>query len=751
MEEESVCSHSVTSDASDLEEDCDETQCVKGRKARQDAKLIPLLRVVYNWLCINYVFIFPGSSDPCPLVESDEAFTVWMLGIVRSVWPEEGKDFGADDIRNLCMHTHEKSEGADAISQFLRHHYATSKDLESLTYLKSMYNPGGVRENPFSVLGLIVSKTVGTNGKHGAYVMTCDGSDLSMKLVSFSAFKALSPCQLFAPPKTHPDTVLMGMLRFIGKPGPFASNLKKPVFVWQRKSCEKSVTKVRRGLSREAEPDGVYDSESESGDESGDDSSEESTKKRVPSESLDVCDGDECDAVGGKGKKMKRRKCAPSSRVVKISGILRDGGAAHGKAPRSFVARGVNRRAANFLKKLPPSARSPNPSFEQVRVLAGQCLTFLRTCPRESFTDFLNEHNLSDVLGERIRAEKIANFLGGDMSTLQDPRCLTVVVGVQTNERLKLILDLFQANLERSQRRGVAFIEETFPVVGSTGVFEFPKPFAALQRQTKFKGVVSSNMLQGVLRVLRDPLLMWILMSRVKKPREEGLRIVPQTFARRLVDALRDLHETWRVYLRFGKIYTENGTYFDPVSRTFIPPETDTIFQEIAPSELKRVLADGIKQNVDSGMPLGCARYLAFEAVKVHPLYRSYVEERNRNQAIFLWNERDFDTDPGPILDGCPAAIKEAQRTRAPTIMAAIMVKIEKRPDGGKVIGSVDLCQEDLCVPTAPVAASSCAEPGVVPVGSESVAVSGKKKPRAPRVHPAKAITSLFDLLGGKK
>jgi hypothetical protein len=735
MAEEGIRSLSAASDVSDEESDLDQGLCDKGDMQ------IPFLRIVYNFLRINQAVFFPDGPVPWPLVDSDECFTKWILGILRSIWP--GKVFEAEDIKYLCMHTHELGEGAMAISNFLARHVSYTPSEFCMASLRCMFAPDGGCLNPFSFLGLVL-----TSKDNKTYVSTLveDGDGVCSKFVSITEFRKLKPENLLSPPKVNAYNVIQSFVSIHFSPGPLSPVLKSKGCVWCKRGPKTPVEvgekKKKRGLNRTEEDDSDY-SDASGADDSGEDASKPARTVRERLESLEERDADGPGA--GTGKKGKRRRGA-SKEGKKAS--TTGGDDCKGVQSRLAVSSGLNRKAKKFLQGLPPSYLiAGNRSLQDIIDLTAAGLDFLRGCPTV-FRGFLDQHNLSDVRAERMKAAKKAEFLEKDMSVLGEMNSISSVAGALPSHCVEMILKLFGANKKKAMESGVEFDGYRFEVVARTDGFKFPKEFLNLKKSLKCQGRHHPGMLQDVLHVLEDPLLIWILMSRVRKPKE-AFKIEPKTFVCRLLSALRGLHETWRVYLRFGKVYTENGTFFDPISRSFIPPDKDPIFIEHASPDLKKTFIKVMDQYTKSGMPLGWSRYMAFEAVKAHGDYRVYDIDRNNDGRIFQWNNRDLDKDPGPILEGCPAAIKEYARTRPRTLLEAIVIKADdNRNTRGTVIASVDLLGDEVVVPGAVAAAASpacetvVAAPALAPVD----AAPPTKKRRAPKAKDA--IVSLEQLMG---
>ena len=733
MAEEGIRSLSAASDVSDEESDLDQDQCDK-----RDMQ-IPFLRIVYNFLRINHLVFFPEGTPPCPLVDSDECFTVWILGILRSIWP--GKVLRAEDIKYLCMHTHELGDGAMAISKFLAHHVSYTPSEFCMASLRCMFARDGGCLNPFSFLGLVL-----TSKDDKTYVSTLVdlGDEVRSRLVSMTEFRKLKPENLLSPPKFHAYNMIPDFVSKHFSPGPRSPVLQSKGCVWCKRGPKTPVEVVekKRGLNRTEEDDSDY-SDASGADDSGEDASKPA---RTVRERLDSLDGhDAAGPAAGTGKKGKRRRGATKEgKKASTTG----GDDCKGVQSRLIVSSGLNRKAKKFLQGLPPSYLIAGHRDLQTIINATAAgLNFLKGCPTV-FRGFLDQHNLSDVGAERKKAAKKAEFLEKDMSVLGGMNSISSVAGPSGVECSKLILDLFKANQKKAMERGVDFDGDRFEVVEKTGRFKFPKEFNSLKNGLKCQGRLHLGMLEDVLHVLQDPLLIWILMSRVRKPKE-AFKIEPRTFVCRLLSALRDLHETWRVYLRFGKVYTENGTFFDPISRSFIPPDKDPIFIEHASPDLKKTFIKVMDQYTKSGMPLGWSRYMAFEAVKAHGDYRVYDIDRNNDGRIFQWNNRELDKDPGPILEGCPAAIKEYALTRPRTLLEAIVIKADdNRNTRGTVIASVDLLGDEVVVPGAVAAAASpacetvVAAPALAPVD----AAPPTKKRRAPKAKDA--IVSLKQLMG---
>lgn len=736
MAEEGIRSLSAASDVSDEESDLDQGLCDKSDMQ------IPFLRIVYNFLRINQAVFFPDGPVPWPLVDSDECFTKWILGILRSIWPETV--IGAEDIKHLCMHTHELGEGAMAISNFLARHVSHTPSEFCMASLRCMFAPDGGCLNPFSFLGLVL-----TSKDNKTYVSTLveDGDGVCSKFVSITEFRKLKPGNLLSPPKVNAYNVIPSFVSIHFSPGPLSPVLKSKGCVWCKRGPKTPVEvgekKKKRGLNRTEEDDSDY-SDASGADGSGEDASKPARTVRERLESLEERDID--GPAAGTGKKGKRRRGA-SKEGKKAS--TTGGDDCKGVQSRLIVSSGLNRKAKKFLQGLPPSCLiAGNRELQTIIDATAAGLNFLKGCPTV-FRGFLDQHNLSDVGAERKKAAKKAEFLEKDMSVLGGMNSISSVAGPSGVERSNLILDLFKANQKKAMERGVDFDGDRFEVVEKTGRFKFPKEFNSLKNGLKCQGRLHLGMLEDVLHVLQDPLLIWILMSRVRKPKEAVMRVDKSTFVYRLLSALRDLHETWRVYLRFGKVYTENGTFFDPISRSFIPPDKDPIFIEHASPELKMKFREIMDKYTKSGMPLGWSRYMAFEAVKAHGDYRVYDIDRNNDGRIFQWNNRDLDKDPGPILEGCPAAIKEYARTRPRTLLEAIVIKADdNRNTRGTVIASVDLLEDEVVVPGAVAAAASpacetvVAAPALAPVD----AAPPTKKRRAPKAKDA--IVSLKQLMG---
>ena len=736
MAEEGIRSLSAASDVSDEESDLDQGLCDKSDMQ------IPFLRIVYNFLRINQAVFFPDGPVPWPLVDSDECFTKWILGILRSIWP--GTVFEAEDIKYLCMHTHELGEGAMAISNFLARHVSYTPSEFCMASLRCMFAPDGGCLNPFSFLGLVL-----TSKDNKTYVSTLveDGDGVCSKFVSITEFRKLKPENLLSPPKFNAYNVIPRFVSFQFSPGPLSPVLKSKGCVWCKRGPKTPVEvgekKKKRGLNRTEEDDSDY-SDASGADDSGEDASKPARTVRERLESLEERDADGPGA--GTGKKGKRRRGA-SKEGKKAS--TTGGDDCKGVQSRLAVSSGLNRKAKKFLQGLPPSYLiAGNRELQKIIDATAAGLNFLKGCPTV-FRGFLDQHNLSDVGAERKKAAKKAEFLEKDMSVLGEMTSISSVAGSSGVERSNLILDLFKANQKKAMERGVDFDGDRFEVVEKTGRFKFPKEFNSLKNGLKCQGRLHLGMLEDVLHVLQDPLLIWILMSRVRKPKEAVMRVDKSTFVYRLLSALRDLHETWRVYLRFGKVYTENGTFFDPISRSFIPPDKDPIFIEHASPELKMKFREIMDKYTKSGMPLGWSRYMAFEAVKAHGDYRVYDIDRNNDGRIFQWNNRELDKDPGPILEGCPAAIKEYARTRPRTLLEAIVIKADdNRNTRGTVIASVDLLEDEVVASGGPAAAASSAGETVVatPALAPVDAAPPTKKRRAPKAKDA--IVSLKQLMG---
>lgn len=636
---------------------------------------IPLQRVLFDWLLSKWVTVL-GNGGDTPYKEED--CTEWMLYNLRLVWPD--REFSEADFETAYVHTHRESALAHELRIFLTKQ--TKMELE-FTLLKQLFSKDRCL-NPFMAIGLVgYARTPSSGKKKGSrFVVSFSGEGVNkICAVPVSAFEKLPPVQVacFQP---HEKGVIIGSVLFVSLHLSFVDvdDGLKPVV------CGKSVrasfgkdralsAKTTRWMCREVEPDSDYDSTPEDGDEANSDVCGDD----------DVREGD-MDAVGGVRRRVRQvRKGKP----VAVYGAKQSGKRKARKVRRVRVEGGeeIHTRALDFLATL-PSVSVDTPA--QGLVATGlEVVRLLRGSP-SFFKDFLEAAHLEDVKGAVERKKKMQTVLSGDMSAMGEILCH--LADASEKERLSSFYYLMNKERNAAFALKVDFSGENLGESkgAQEGRYMLPKPFVKLIRSSLARGN-QINELHKILRTLRDPLLIWIFLKRVVNPLRSYTQvhqISAGNFLRRIVAALSEECDIWRIYLRFGREYTDAGTNFDKVKRIFCRLQDDTVFVKYAPPGLKAELDREVETSAKT-LPMSCALYESYAVIEKHPDYSAFEQASAMDPDVHRWNMRNIREDPGPVLEKCERAICIAESAQR-AMEARIVEKHESRPTGA-VMGRFDM------------------------------------------------------------
>ena len=632
---------------------------------------ITLQRVLFDWLLLKWPTDL-GDGGDAPYKEED--FTEWILYNLRLCW--QGREFCEADIETAYVHTHRESALAHELRVFLLKQ--TKLELAS-TLLKQLFSRDRCL-NPFMAIGLVGYGKDPSSGKRkqGRYVVSFgeEGVD-KICAVPVSVFEKLPPSQVVCL-QAHAKVVSIGSVLFVSLYLSLVGREDgvKPVVCGKvpRASFGKDRA-VTAGKSRwmcvEVEPDGDYESNSEDEDES---------HSAGDGDVHDECDMDAVGAASGRRQRVRKGKSAAA------------GGKRKSRKVRRVRVQGgeeIHAKALDFLATL------TNVSVDTVTPAQGLVATglevvrLLRGSP-SFFKDFLEAAHLEDTKGLVERKKKMQTVLSGDMSVMGE--ILHYVADASEKERLSSFYYLMTKERTAALALNVDFSGENLKESrgAQEGRYMLSKPFVKLIKSSLARGS-QINELHKILRTLRDPLLIWIFLKRVVNPLRAYTQVIkmsPVNFLRRVVAALSEECEIWRIYLRFGRQYTDAGTNFDKVKRVFCRLQDDSTFVKYASPALKAEL-DREVETKGKTLPMSCALYESYAVIKKHPDYSDFEQASAMDPDVHRWNMRTIREDPGPVLERCERVICIAEKAQQ-AMEAKIVEKHESLPRGA-VMGRVDM------------------------------------------------------------
>jgi hypothetical protein len=160
-------------------------------------------------------------------------------------------------------------------------------------------------------------------------------------------------------------------------------------------------------------------------------------------------------------------------------------------------------------------------------------------------------------------------------------------------------------------------------------------------------GVTNAELFESICKFLGCPLLVMFFLRRASYGKKRSVH----NFHARAGWALVSMRNTIRLRWKFGDEFFTSGALFNPAIPGFSALEEDENFKATAPDELYKYYIECLNNATGPGkLPLGCARNVAYQQLKKHHLYPAWRTKYRDLPAVKAWINRDFATDPGPIV-----------------------------------------------------------------------------------------------------
>lgn len=201
---------------------------------------------------------------------------------------------------------------------------------------------------------------------------------------------------------------------------------------------------------------------------------------------------------------------------------------------------------------------------------------------------------------------------------------------------------------------------------GDRAVEEFLAKFGSLHDACD-PGVLSHDLFLACCKTLREPLLIMFFVKAVSEHPMKG----PIHFPERALAALREVVHDVRLALRYPDTFLDSGGYFDPASERYAPFENTDGFRQACSPGLKETYVKQLNAYETDGLPLSCARYLAWCDLAEHPEYLTvFIPAFNALPKVVAWDTRNRSAKPHPReliifqYQTCPAAIVVKEEPR---------------------------------------------------------------------------------------